>query len=81
MSIPASGMIASMLSVSQPVDISYNVGTVPHNISTLDGGQDLSYKKATVAKEGGRKGKLEDKEKIKTNGFSILLGFGPFYLE
>ena len=70
-----------MLSVSQPVDISYNVGTVPHNISTLDGGQDLSYKKATVAKEGGRKGKLEDKEKIKTNGFSILLGFGPFYLE
>lgn len=45
MSIPAAGMIASMLNVSQPVDISFNVGIMPHNHATLDGGQDLRRKR------------------------------------
>ena len=45
MNIPAVGMIASMLNVSQPADISYNVGIVPHNIAILDGGQDLRRRK------------------------------------
>ena len=35
-------MKASMLNVSQPEDINYNVGIVPHNHATLDGGQDLT---------------------------------------
>ena len=55
MSIPAAGMIASMLNVSQPVDISYNVGIMPHNHATLDGGQDLRRRKQLVQKrEAGR---------------------------
>ena len=36
---------------------------------------------STWGKEGGRHGKVEDNEKMKTNGFRRLLGFGPFYLE
>lgn len=34
-----------MLNVSQPADISYNVGVMPHNDATLDGGQDLRRRK------------------------------------
>ena len=52
MSIPAVGMIASMLKVSQPVDISYNVGIMPHNIATLGGGQELRRRKQLG--KGGR---------------------------
>ena len=81
MSIPASGMIASMLSVSQPVDISYNVGTVPHNIATLDGGQDLRRRKQLGQRREAGRGSWRTLRKLKTNGFSRLLGFGPFYLE
>ena len=55
MSIPAVGMIASMLKVSQPVDISYNVGIMPHNIAILGGGQDLGRRKQLgQRKEAGR---------------------------
>ena len=34
-----------MLNVSQAAEISYNVGIMPHNIGTLDGGQDLRRKR------------------------------------
>ena len=73
-------MIASMLNVSQPVDISYNVGIMPHNHATR-WRAGLKKEKATGAKEGGRTGKLEDNEKIKTSGFITLLGFGSIFLE
>ena len=33
------------LNVSQAAEITYNVGIMPHNIGTLDGGQDLRRKK------------------------------------
>ena len=55
MGVPAAGMTASMLNVSQPTDISYNVGIVPHNVSTLDGGQDLKRRKQLgQRREAGR---------------------------
>ena len=34
-----------MLNVSQAAEISYNVGTMPCNIGSLDGGQDLRREK------------------------------------
>ena len=55
MGVPAAGMTASMLNVSQPTDISYNVGIVPHNVSTLDEGQDLRRRKQLgQRREAGR---------------------------
>ena len=43
------------LNVSQAAEISYNVGIMPRNIGTLDGGEDIK-KKGTGAKDRGRKG-------------------------
>lgn len=34
-----------MLNVSQAAEISYNVGIMPRNIGTLDGGQDVRRKR------------------------------------
>ena len=83
-SVPATGMIASTLNLSQAADISYNHGIMRHGnhaskhcSSWWRAG--LKKEKGTEAKERGRKGKLEDNEK--TSGFITLLGFGPFHLD
>ena len=55
MNIPAAGMIASMLNVSQPADSSYDVGIIPHNIATLEGGQNLRRRRQLgQRREAGR---------------------------
>ena len=50
-----------MLNVSQAAEISYNVGIMPPNIGTLDGGQDLRRKR-NWGKGQRQEGKLEDNE-------------------
>lgn len=50
-----------MLNVSQAAEISYNVGIMPHNIGTLDGGQDLRRKR-NWGKGQRQEGKMEDNE-------------------
>lgn len=50
-----------MLNVSQAAEISYNVGIMPRNIGTLDGGQDLRRKR-NWGKGQRQEGKLEDAE-------------------
>lgn len=73
-----------MLNVSQAAEISYNVGIMPHNIGTLDGGQDLRRKR-NWGKGQRQEGKLEDNEgkkrKKNTAGFITLLGFGPVHVD
>ena len=62
-----------MLNVSQAAEISYNVGTMPRNIGSLDAG--LKKEKATGAKDRGRKGSWRTmrKKKAKATGFIPLL--------
>ena len=50
-----------MLNVSQAAEISYNVGIMPPNIGTLDGGQDLRRKR-NWGKGQRQEGKMEDNE-------------------
>ena len=64
-SVPARGMIASTLNVSQAADISYNHGIMRHGNCTSWWRAGLKKEKGTGAKERGRKGKLEDNEKEK----------------
>ena len=52
-----------MLNVSQAAEISYNVGTMPRNIGSLDAG--LKKEKATGAKDRGRKGSWRTMKKKK----------------
>ena len=72
-----------MLNVSQAAEISYNVGIMPHNIGTLDGGQDLRRKR-NWGKGQRQEGKLEDNEgkKKKKTGLasSHCLGLAQFTL-
>ena len=71
-----------MLNVSQAAEISYNVGIMPPNIGTLDGGQDLRRKR-NWGKGQRQEGKLEDNEgkKKKTRlASSHCLGLAQFTL-
>ena len=80
MSIQAAGMIASMLNIHQPGDISYNVGIMPHNCATLDGGQDLRRRKELGQRREAGRGSWRTMRK-KKSGFITLLGFGPIHLD
>ena len=73
-------MIASMLSVSQPVDISYNVGIMPHNHATLDGGQDLRRRKQLVQKREAERGSWRTMRKYKPVASSHCLDLAQFSL-
>lgn len=57
-----------MLNVSQAAEISYNVGIMPRNIGTLDGGQDLRRKR-NWGKGQRQEGELEDSEGKKKHGW------------
>ena len=71
------------LNVSQAAEITYNVGIMPHNIGTLDGGQDLRRKKELGQRtEAGREvGGQWRKKKGRRTGFITLLVFGPVHVD
>ena len=50
-----------MLNVSQAAEISYNVGIMPRNIGTLDGGEGIR-KKRNWGKGQRQEGKLKDND-------------------
>ena len=74
-----------MLNVSQAAEISYNVGIMPPNIGTLDGGQDLRRKR-NWGKGQRQEGKLKDNDGKKTKqnktrlASSHCLGLAQFTL-
>ena len=72
-----------MLNVSQAAEISYNVGIMPRNIGTLDGGEGIR-KKRNWGKGQRQEGKMEDNEGKKQNktrlASSHCLGLAQFTL-
>ena len=83
LSVPTAGMIASTLNVSQAAEISYNVGIIPLNIATPDGGQDLRRYKELGQRREARRGswRAMRRRKKKSNWLHHIAWIGPVHVD